>query len=117
MDFLLFLEGIAIGIYGNWLISLIEKIDFERIDVLNLMILSLSFSAFVGYFIYLTLGNSKLTTFHVNIFFLGHYGCWLIAYLSFGKGDVFERVFFSFLGVLFFMLVYFAEKRRISRKA
>jgi len=104
-------EGIIIGIYGNFLIALTDKIDFETIEPFNLVMLFVSFGAFIVYFVSQISARQPMTSFWMNILLIAfHYYGWLSTYLS--QGITIERIFFSFVGVLLFGALFYAEKER-----
>jgi hypothetical protein len=106
-------EGIIIGIYGNFLIAIIDKINLQTISHFNLALLFVSYLAFIVYFIYQISAEHPMTTFKMNLLLIGfHYGGWLSAYLL--QGITTERAFFSFVGVLLFGALIYAEKRRMK---
>lgn len=110
-----FVEGIIIGIYGNWLISLIDRIDFESIQPLYFAILLVSFVAFVIYFIYLLSEKAEITSLRKNLLLTGfHYCGWLLVYYEYGIGTFAEKVFFSLLGMFLLSILLLAENRRIG---
>jgi hypothetical protein len=109
-------EGIIIGIYGNFLIALVDKIDFGAIPLFDTALLFVSYLAFIIYFIYQISAEHPMTAFWMNILLLAfHYYGWLSAYLI--QGITIERVFFSFVGVLLFGALFSAERKRTKSTA
>lgn len=95
-------EGIVIGIYGNWLISLVDKINFENIPIDGLILLGISFLALIVYF-GISMSREIILSLHKNILLIAlHYGGWIFVYSQYGRGTGYEKLFFAFLGVLLF---------------
>lgn len=104
-----FVEGIIIGVYGNWLISLIDKIDFESLQLLEYFLLLASFLAFILYFL-LILDGRQIGSFYTNLLLIGiHYYGWLSVYL---REITPEKILFSLVGLFLFFAMFVAERRR-----
>ena len=74
-------------------------------------LLFVSFSAFIIYFLSLISKKGEMTSFRKNLLLIGlHYGGWIVVYL--GQGITKESILFSFIGVLLFGALNFAENRR-----
>jgi len=116
-------EGIIIGLYGNWLISLIDKIDFEKITRLDIALQVANVGMLIVSFLFLILffGYSIIKTRSVPIkslleALILHFLTWLTLLLFFPKGNRMELVFFGFLGfVLLSTLMICETVRRRSR--
>lgn len=105
-----FLEGIIIGIYGNWLISLIDHIDFETIGSLSI-VLPASFIVFIFLFIWKIVTRHPIS-FGVTIIALAvHFVCWVIPYYTSQEFSIHKFVFGTIGATLFLGLV-FAEMAR-----
>ena len=109
-----FVEGLIIGIYGNWLIALIDKIDYVKIQIDGFLFLIVSFGALGLYFFFLLSGRVQ-TSFRKNVFLVFlHYSGWLYVYTTYGNfQNLYEEIAFSFIGLILFALLNLAENRRI----
>jgi len=118
-------EGILIGIYGNWLISLVEKITFTKVLVLFgfplwwyqpfcIVFSFVSLILLIGFGIfrpdYL---RGKVGRFWVLVLSFGHImGISLALRL---EVEFVQNYFFFGVGGLFFLLIYGCELIRIKR--
>jgi len=108
-------EGIIIGIYGNWLISLIEKISFTT----PLIIGDYSLTWFQPFLIILPLaclislialgifGGKLETRLEVIILGLGHFAPICVSLYT--EGLILKDYFFLGIGGLLFFMVYTSE--------
>lgn len=112
-------EGIVIGIYGNWLISLLDKITFSRVlvlygisfDYLQPLSLLLSFSTLLILFGYSIFVPHVVTRGFWALVGAGH----LVG--NFGalwvEGYTFKFAFFYVVGFVLFTILYYFESFRI----
>ena len=112
-------EGIVIGIYGNWLISLLDKITFSRIlvlygisfDYLQPLSLLLSFSTLLILFAYSIFAPHVVTRRFWAIVGVGHlvgnYGALWV------EGYTLKFAFFYVVGLVLFTILYYFETVRI----
>jgi len=107
-----FLEGIIVGIYGNLLVFLIGKIDFESVPLSQYMLLFVSFGAFATLFLYQISKERPVPAFPRNMLLLGHYALWFVVYAQYGKGTSFEKGLFLFVLFLFLFMLQTAENKR-----
>jgi len=106
-----FLEGIIIGIYGNWLISLIDKINFETLSPLYIVFLSVSFTVFAWLFIWTIVKGHPISFGKTIVVLAVHFSFWFIPYTIQGVFSI-EKSFFSFVGATLFLALIFAEMAR-----
>jgi len=114
-------EGIVIGIYGNWLISLVDKITFTRVLVLfgitlwgyQPICLVLSF-AFLLLLVGFSIFRPNLVTIRsVLVLSVGHFvGNWCALYV---EGFTIKNTFFLVIGTLLFCVIYICELIRVRR--
>jgi hypothetical protein len=111
-------EGIVIGIYGNWLISFLDKISFKALAIGEAQYWSyqpfcIAFS-FVCLLLLVGIGVLKehlLTRGLIVILAVGHFlGNWAAFYV---EGYTFSNGFFLAIGTLLFLLIYFSELVRL----
>jgi len=129
-DALTLFEGILIGIYGNWLVSFIDKITFTKsLDFFGISLwlyqpLCILFS-FACLILLVGLGifrRKELTPYNVMIIAIGHFiGLWASLYV---EGFTFHNLFFLSIGGILFFLIYASEitevkqiKRRKTKKS
>ena len=114
-------EGIIIGIYGNWLISLIEMISFTEPLVIGtlslvwfqpfLIILSiLCLIALVAIGIY---GGKLETHWEVILLAIGHFTP--ISISLYVEGLIIQDIFFLAIGAPLFSMIYVVEYMRAKR--
>jgi hypothetical protein len=118
-------EGIVIGIYGNWLISFLDKISFTKALVISSTQIWLyqpfciAFS-FVCLLLLIGIGVLKeqlLTRGLVIMLAFGHLVANWAAF--FVEGYTFSNIFFYAIGILLFSLIYISElvrSREINRQ-
>lgn len=104
------LEGIIIGIYGNWLISLIDKINFETLSPLYIVFLFISFTVFAWLFIWTIVKGHPISFGKTIVVLAVHFSFWFIPYTF--QGVSIEKLFFSFVGATFFLALFVAEMAR-----
>jgi len=114
-------EGIMIGIYGNWLISLIEKISFTT----PLIVGDYSWTWFQPFLIILSMvclisliaigvfGGKHETRLEVIIFGLGHFAPICIS--LYAEGLILKDFFFLGIGGLLFIMIYASELLRVRQ--
>lgn len=103
-----FFEGVLVGIYGNWLISLLDNIDFAMVQWYHFILLCLSFVFLVAYFLSIILAGYKKYWTGLLAF---HYSTWILPYFDL-VGTNYQSVLFSLVGVMFFVSIYIVETRR-----
>ncbi|MCP8304942.1 MAG: hypothetical protein H3Z50_05700 [archaeon] len=123
-DRLALFEGIIIGIYGNWLISLIDKISFTT----PLIIAGYSLPWFQPFLVILStaclvsliaigiFGGKLETRWEVIILGLGHFAP--ICVSLYVEGLILKDIFFLFIGGILFFMIYTSElwrARQIER--
>jgi len=123
-DRLSLFEGIIIGIYGNWLISLLDKISFTKVTVIfdivfwwyqpTCMILSFSCLILLVFFSIFRphLVTRRLVFTLATGHFVGNYaGLW-------AEGFTIKTLFFLLIGTFLFFILYFIEieRMRIGRR-
>jgi hypothetical protein len=118
-------EGIVIGIYGNWLISFVDKISFTKVLVIGetqywlYQPICIGFS-FVCLLLLVGIGVLKeqlLTHGLVVMLAFGHLTAnWATFYV---EGYTFSNSFFLAIGALLFSLIYVSElvrSREVNRR-
>lgn len=117
---LVLFEGIIMGIYGNWLISAVDKITFtQALFQLFFMISSFAFLIlFVGSWIFRPrwlFRNRRVGRYNVAVFGAGHLIFIYLALLA--EGFSFKNLFFFTIGAILFFIIYYIELRRLKRPA
>lgn len=112
-------EGIVIGIYGNWLISFVDRISFTKALVIGdtqywlYQPIAVGFS-FVCLLLLVGIGVLKeqlLTRGLIVILAVGHFTAnWAAFYV---EGYTFSNGFFLAIGTLLFLLIYTSELSRL----
>jgi 4-amino-4-deoxy-L-arabinose transferase-like glycosyltransferase len=112
-------EGIVIGIYGNWLISFVDKISFTKALVIGdtqywlYQPIAVGFS-FVCLLLLVGIGVLKeqlLTRGLIVMLAVGHFAAnWAAFYV---EGYTFSNGFFLAIGTLLFLLIYYSELFRL----
>lgn len=122
LDKLSIFEGIVIGIYGNWLISLLDKITFSRVPVFlgvvlwyyQAVCLVFSFACLlllVGFSVFRPDSTTRL---FVALMSIGHIvGNWCILYF---EEFTLKNIVFLLVGVFLFFTLYACELYRIRGK-
>lgn len=112
-------EGIVIGIYGNWLISFVDKISFTKELVIGqtnywLYQPTCIVFSFVCLLLLVGIGVLKedlLSRGLIAILAVGHVvGNWAAFYV---EGYSFSNTFFLFIGIFLFLLIYMSELVRL----
>ena len=112
-------EGIVIGIYGNWLISFVDRISFTKALVIGdtqywlYQPIAIGFS-FACLLLLVGIGVLKehlLTRGLVFTLAVGHFAAnWATFYV---EGYTFSNGFFLAIGTLLFLLIYTSELSRL----
>ena len=125
-DRLSLFEGIIIGIYGNWLISLIDKISFTT----PLVVAGYSLSWFQPFLVTLSIaclislvaigifGGKLETRWEVVLLSVGHFAPICIS--LYVEGLILKDMFFLGIGGILFFMVYTSElwrARQLQRKS
>lgn len=116
-EVLLFLEGVIIGVYGNWLISYIDKIQEQLSSILliiwvQLTLVCFSLVAFLAFTLFMFLENQRTRNLLISIVL--HLG-FLYYARSLGVQEFSLPMYMQFVmgGVLLVMLL-FIDARRIQ---
>jgi hypothetical protein len=112
-------EALVFGIYGNWLISFVEKISFLKYPASFSIFggahqgvcVGLSFSCLLILFAYSIFRPQDTTKWFVYILYVGHivgnYGAFS------AEGWTISNLAFSFIGTILFVIIFFIEVGRI----
>ena len=119
---LILFEGILIGIYGNWLVSLLDRITFTKVLVVlgvalwfyQLFCVIISFTCLILMFAYrLFMTKKTLKSWDFAIFASGHLLCAFFALyiemLNTSVSMLLHNVLFFIIGALLFFLIYICE--------
>jgi len=110
-ELLLFLEGMLIGLYGNWLISYIDKIALSSVlymAMVQFILIAVSVFSFVGFFMFsimepLRIIQAKVAGF-IHLLFI---------YLAYAIKESTLMMWWNFvLGVGLFAMIYMIDVRR-----
>ena len=108
-------EGIIIGIYGNWLISLIDKMSFNPALIVGGYSLSwfqpfliiLSIACLISLIAIGIFGGKLETRWEVLILGLGHFAP--ICVSLYIEGLILKDIFFLGIGGILFFMIYVSE--------
>jgi hypothetical protein len=112
---LILFEGIIIGIYGNWLITLIQLISFTTAYILFQIVLtiislvSLIFLLAIGIF-----GGRLETRLETTFLAFGHFLPICITFAI--EGLLIQDTFFLTIGGILFFMIFYAEYQRAKAK-
>jgi len=120
-DRLLLFEGIIIGIYGNWLISLIDKISFTKnliisgieIPFVQPILILISFACLILLIAIEIFQPRLLTRWSVAIIANIHWVTYWFVLL--GEDTAPKTIMFLLIGILLYMMIYFCEAYRAGR--
>jgi hypothetical protein len=112
-------EGIVIGIYGNWLISFIDKISFLREPIVlgvvfigyQIMAVGLSFATLLILFAFSMFRPDTVTRWFGFVLGVGH----VVGIFGalFAEGFTISLTVFYCIGVILFLIIYTLELRRV----
>jgi hypothetical protein len=107
------LIGVMIGVYGNWLIALLEKLN--QADNIQVILFGFSFLPFLWYFqeIFNGLEHQKWVGFIPRKKFLGAFYLIIIAGLLVVSNLVASEGLFSLTGVIFWVMLMVVERREV----
>lgn len=108
-------EGIIIGIYGNWLISLIQLISFiSPLIILQSILTILSIICLIALLAIGIFGGRLETRVEVGILSCGHFIPICITLII--ERLLIQDAFFLLIGAMLFVMIYYAEFKRVKRK-
>lgn len=108
-------EGIIIGIYGNWLVSLIQIISFASpLIILQSIITIISLSCLIGLFAIGIFGGRLESRIEVVVLSFGHFFPICIALII--ERSLIKDAFFLMIGGILFIMIYYAEFKRVKSK-
>jgi len=108
-------EGIIIGIYGNWLVSLIQMISFlSPLIILQSILTIISLSSLIALLAIGVFGSQLESHIEVVALSCGHF-------LPICSTLIIERLlikdaFFLMIGGILFIMIYYAEFKRVKNK-
>ena len=115
-ELFLFLEGVIVGVYGNWLISYVDKIQAELSSVhltqwVQLTLVCFSLVAFMGFIIFMFL-EPKMRSWLILL--AGFIHLFLLYYAHFLSVLEYSLpVYMQFvMGVSFLFILYFIDMQR-----
>ena len=113
-------EALVFGIYGNWLISFLDKISFTKFPSIfnifgegyQIVCVGLSFSCLLILFAYSIFRPNAATKWFIMILYLGHvvgiYGAFFV------EGLTIPNTVFLLIGFTLFAIIYLIELQRIK---
>ena len=112
---LVLFEGIIIGIYGNWLVSLIQMISFASVLIILQSILTLiSLASLVALLAIGIFGSRLESRIEVVILSCGHF-LPICATLMIERLLI-QDAFFLMIGGILFIMIYYAEFKRVKHR-
>ncbi len=108
-------EGIIIGIYGNWLVSLIQIISFNSpLILLQSLLTIISLSCLIGLLAIGIFGSRLESRIEVVFFSCGHFLPICITLII--ERLLVKDAFFLMIGGMLFIMIYYAEFKRVKSK-
>ena len=108
--FAIFFLGVLVGIYGNWLISFLERLTFPlELNLAFYTLLGLALSSFASFSFYLI--SAFRRWYHPNLFWVSHVVVTLVSFVfqnSFIKNDqntLVQNIVFWTVGVVIFCII------------
>jgi hypothetical protein len=99
-------EAILFGIYGNWLISFVDKLTFPNTNILTSLEVGFVSVSFVSLFLLISWSifqPQKLTRFWTIVLGLTHFGLNVGALII--VGSAMQYTFFLFIGAVMFLII------------
>jgi len=108
-------EGIIIGIYGNWLVSLIQIISFNSpLIILQSILTLISLGSLVALLAIGIFGSRLESRIEVFILSCGHFLPICITLIL--ERLLIRDAFFLMIGGILFIMIYYTEFKRVTRK-
>jgi len=108
-------EGIIIGIYGNWLVSLIQIISFvSPLIILQSILTIISLGSLIGLFAIGIFGGRLKSRIEVILLSFGHFLPICIVLIM--ERLLIKDAFFLMIGGILFIMIYYAEFKRVKSK-
>jgi len=108
-------EGIIIGIYGNWLVSLIQIISFiSPLIILQSILTIISLSCLIALLAIGIFGGRLESRIEVVVFSCGHFLPICITLIL--ERLFIQDAFFLLIGGMLFIMIYYAEFKRAKSK-
>ncbi|MFX0000433.1 MAG: hypothetical protein ACFE9Q_08915 [Candidatus Hodarchaeota archaeon] len=108
-------EGIIIGIYGNWLVSLIQMISFiSPLIILQSILTIFSLSCLIALLAIRIFGSRLESRIEVLVLSCGHFLPLCITLII--ERLLIKDAFFLMIGLILFIMIYYAEFERVRRK-
>jgi hypothetical protein len=107
-------EGVIIGIYGNWLVTLIQMISFiSPFIIIQLLLTTISLLSFVALVAVGIFGGKLGNKYEVVILSIGHFLPNCITLIM--ERLLVQDAFFLFVGGLIFYMIFHAEYVRVHK--
>lgn len=108
-------EGIIIGIYGNWLVSLIQIISFNSpVIILQSILTIISLSCLIALLAIGIFGGRLESRVEVVTLSFGHFLPICITLII--ERLLIQDAFFLMIGGILFIMIYYAEFKRVKSK-
>jgi len=108
-------EGIIIGIYGNWLVSLIQMISFlSPLILLQSILTIISLGCLIALFAIGIFGSQLESRIEVIVFSCGHFLPLCVTLII--ERLLINDAFFLMIGGILFIMIYYAEIKRAKRR-
>ncbi|MCJ7648791.1 MAG: hypothetical protein MUP85_09285 [Candidatus Lokiarchaeota archaeon] len=112
---LLLFEGIIIGIYGNWLVTLIQMISFtSNLIILQSFLTLISLGSLIALLAVGIFGSRLESRFEVVFLSCGHFLPICITLML--ERLLIQDAFFLMIGGILFIMIYFSEFKRVKRR-
>ena len=112
---LLLFEGIIIGIYGNWLVTLIQMISFtSNLIILQSFLTLISLGSLIALLAVGIFGSRLESRFEVVFLSCGHFFPICITLML--ERLLIQDAFFLMIGGILFIMIYFSEFKRVKRR-
>ena len=109
-------EGVIIGIYGNWLVTLIQMISFiSPLIIIQTILATISLLSLVALVAVGIFGGKLGNKFEVVILSIGHFLPICITLIM--ERLLIQDAFFLFVGGLIFFMLFYAEYVRVDKYA